>query len=126
MGGRDRKETMSLQPIEIIFYNDDDEVVTTHTRNRIPAYILDMAITLGESLKSLSQVEDTSSAAEKTAPLFDFIVELFGGKFTRDELKRQADLVDCMSVYRSVLARANSLAIEMAHGNPQPPSSKKR
>ena len=117
---------MPLAPIEIILYDNDDEIIATHTRNRVPAYILDMAIDLGVSLKKLNDPEETSTAEQKTAPLFDFIVELFGKKFTRDELKQGADLVDCMSVYRSVLARANSLAGDQAQANPPVPSRRRK
>lgn len=114
----------SLPAIEIIFYDDDDAVIATHRRNRIPAYVLDMAIDLGAKLENLGS-DDGTPAADQTAPLFDFIVELFGNKFTREELKQHADLMDCMSVFRSVLARGNMLATQMAQANPTMPPSRK-
>lgn len=112
-------------PLEIIFYDADDQEIARYSRNRIPSYLLDMAIDLGHVLGNLNLDQD-KPAAELTAPLFDFIVELFGNKFSRDELKKNTDLIECMAVYRAVLARAQNIVTGFAKGNPIPPSPKKK
>lgn len=117
---------MELAPIEIVFYDDEDKETVRFTRSRIPSYILDLAIDLGGQLDALGDAENTQPAAVKTAPLFDFVVELFGNKFTREELKQKTDLVECMSVYQAVLARANGIAVNSVKANPTPPSLKKK
>lgn len=110
----------SLAPIELNFYNDQDEVEKTFSRNRIPAYLLDMAINLEQAFTGNGQTQDNVNL------LFDFIVEFFGKQFTRDELKQKADLVECMSVLPAILARANQLATQFARVNPTVPSPKRK
>lgn len=102
---------MELSPIELNLYNEQDEVIDTLSRVRIPSYLLDIAIELQKQVN-----EDT----QKADLLFDFIIEFYGSKrkdgspLTRDDLKRQTDLMECLSVLRSVLTRANALALEFA------------
>lgn len=111
---------MDTAPIELNFYNDDDELIITHSRARIPSYLLDMAISLQDQLSTENGNKPNTDA------LFDFIVEFYGQKFTREELKKQTDLIECMSVLRSVIARANNLTLEFAKANPRVPSPKKK
>ncbi len=109
---------MDAAPIELNFYNDDDEVIDTKRRTRIPSYLLDMAIDLQKQMNGDGQ--DNADA------VFDFIVEFYGNKFTREEVKKQTDLIECMAVLRSILARANSLTLKFAKANPPVPSPKKK
>lgn len=105
-------------PIELKFYTDEDEVEKTWSRNRVPTYMLDSAIALQGSLGDGEQTQ------EKVDRLYDFIVEFYGNKFSREDLKQKTDLVECMSIIGQVLGRANQLAMQFA-GNPTPPSRKK-
>lgn len=111
---------MDLAPIELNLYNEQDEKTGTLSRSRIPSYLLDMAIDL----------QNKFSAAGEGAPnadaLFDFIVEFYNKKITREELKRQTDLIECMSVLQSIIIRASGLAMDFAKANPRVPSPKKR
>ena len=111
---------MDAAPIELKFYDEEDQVTETHRRARIPSYLLDMAINL--------QAELSKEDGEKpnTDALFDFIVEFFGKKFSREDVKQKTDLVECMSVLRSIIARASSLTQEFAKENPWVPSPKKK
>jgi len=111
---------MDAAPIELNLYNDQDEVTGTLKRSRIPSYLLDMAINLQESLAGEESDKQNADA------LFDFIAEFFGNKLSRDELKKQTDLIECMSVVRSILARAGALTVEFAKANPRGPSPKKK
>lgn len=111
---------MDAAPIELNFYNADDEIVATHRRARIPSYLLDMAINLQDQLSTKNGDKPNSDA------LFDFIVEFYGNKFTREELKQQSDLVECMTVLQSIVVRASNLTREFAKANPPAPSPKKK
>src|SRR3990172_1216567 len=111
---------MVSAPIELHFYDEDDQIVATHSRNRIPSYLLDMAIDLQ------SQFTADDNGKQNTDALFDFIVEFYGGKFTRDELKQKTDLIECVSVVRSIIARASALTLEFAKAHPPVPSQKKK
>lgn len=110
---------MDAAPIELNFYNENDEVIDTYRRSRIPSYLLDMASNLQKQLNA----EDGNQSSDL---LFDFIVEFYGNKFTRDELKKKTDLIECITVVRSIMARANALALEFAKENPPGPSPKKK
>lgn len=109
---------MDVAPIELNFYNEQDEVTDTHRRSRIPSYLLDMAINL--------QKEMGEDGQGKADALFDFIVEFYGKKFTREDVKEKTDLIECIAVLRSILARANQLTAEYARVNPPVPSPKKK
>lgn len=111
---------MDLAPIELHLYNEQDEIVDTLRRTRIPSYLLDMAITLQEQLGSENGAKEHSDA------LFDFIVEFYGHKIPREELKKQTDLIECMTVLRSIITRASALTLEFAKANPPGPSPKKK
>jgi hypothetical protein len=111
---------MDTAPIELNFYDDEDQIVATHRRTRIPSYLLDMAIQLQESLAANGEGPQNADA------LFDFIVEFYGKKFTREQVKQQTDLLECMAVLRSIIVRANSLTLEFAKANPRVPSPKKK
>lgn len=106
-------------PIELKFYNNEDEVETTHSRNRIPTYMLDSAIALQGAFGEGEPTQD------KVDRLYDFIVEFFGNKFSREDLKQKTDLVECMSIIGQILGRANQLALQFA-GNPTVPSRKRK
>jgi hypothetical protein len=110
---------LSAAPIELTLYNEDDEPVGTLSRTRIPSYLLDMAIQLQTSLAENPETPNGDA-------LFDFIVEFYGHKIDRETLKKQTDLIECMTVLRSIINRASSLAVEFAQGNPPGPSPKKR
>jgi hypothetical protein len=111
---------MNATPIELVFYTDEDEIETTFSRSRIPSYLLDSAINLQQEL---TQGED---GKQNVDALFDFVVEFYGNKFTREELKKKSDLVECMTVLQSILARASQLTREFAKANPPVPSPKKK
>ena len=112
-----------MEPITLKFYTDDDEVESTHSRSRIPTFLLDSAIQVQAGLAKMK--DKNEATAEQLNLLYQFIVEFYGNKFTVDELKQKTDLVECMSIVGQVLGRANQLARQFA-GNPTPPSRKKK
>jgi hypothetical protein len=111
---------MDSAPIELNLYSENDEVIDTLRRSRIPSYLLDMAINLqGAFNTEEGQKPDTNA-------LFDFIVEFFGNKIDRETLKKQTDLIECMAVLQSIITRASVLTREFAKANPPVPSPKKK
>jgi len=111
---------MNAAPIELNLYDDNDEVVKTLTRSRIPSYLLDMAIDLQEAFSQADGAKPNADA------LFGFIAEFFGNKATLEEIKKQTDLIECMSVLQAIIARASALTREFAKANPPVPSPKKK
>jgi hypothetical protein len=102
-----------MSSIDLKFYNEDDEVVATHVAHRVKTKFLKTAIRLSKEIDDPKNIGE-----EQVNALLDFIVELFGDKFTRDELEEQSDLFECMNVLQAVFARANSLALQHAKSNP--------
>lgn len=113
-----------LSAITLDFYNNDDEVIATFERNRIPTYLFDSAIALQEALS-----KEDSDQQQAANLLYKFIVEFFGNKFTVEELKEKSDLMQCMAVLGSILSRATQAAQIYAgqnKENPTRPSPKKK
>ena len=110
---------MNLSPIELTLYDDEDKEIGKLSRTRIPSYLLDMAIDLQSKFGDEENYQNADA-------LFDFIVEFYGNKITRDELKQKTDLIECMTVLGAVLTRANSLAMEFSKANPPVPSPRKK
>jgi hypothetical protein len=100
-------------PVEIIFYNDKDEETARFSAPRIRMKFLKTAIRLAREFGDVSNLTE-----EQADTLFDFIVDLFGGKFTREELEENVDLFEGMAVLQSVLMRANNFATQYARTNP--------
>jgi hypothetical protein len=111
---------MHAAPIELIFYDEKDQPVETHSRSRIPSYLLDSAINLQIELSKAVDGKSNNDA------LFDFVVEFYGNKFTREELKQKTDLMECMAVLQSIIVRTSQMAKEFAQANPPVPSPKKK
>lgn len=108
------------EPIELKFYDENDDVIATHVVHRIKTKFLKIAIRLK---KEIGEPEDMGE--EQIDVLNNFIVEIFGSKFTAEELEENTDLIECYSVLGAIFGRANGLAKQFAT-NPTPPSLKKR
>lgn len=107
--------------ITLDFYDDDNEKVATHNVVRVKTKLLKTAIRLSNDTSSANEMSE-----EQADALFDFIVELFGNKFTRAELEEQTDLFECFAVVGNVFARANGMAVQAAKTNPTIAPSRKR
>jgi hypothetical protein len=103
-------------PIKITFYNPDDSVKAEYSKLRIPLGLVDIALDLAESKEQKSD-QETWDAIKA------FIVEVFGGQFTLDELNKGADLVDVMSVFAMVVAKVNHVS-RFFNPNPLRPESR--
>lgn len=123
-----------LPPIKLTLYDANDEAIETYERNRIPWGILKKAILLQTKVKQAETKEEsrqwwhvwkkdeqTSVEDAQILAISQFVVELFGNKFTVRQLEEGADTPEVMSVFRAVLARANQ-AVNSSGINPQKPS----
>lgn len=110
--------------IEITLYDRDDKPSKTYTRDIIPWGIMKKAVQL---MKSVTESEPENTSGKKKWGIFpmpvtekktteevqmdaisQFVVELFGNQFTIKELENGADMGEIMSVFQSVLTRANN------------------
>jgi hypothetical protein len=103
-------------PIQITFYNPDDSVKAEYSKLRIPLGLVDIALGLAES-------KEQKTDRETWDAIKAFIVEVFGGQFTLDELNAGADLVDIMSVFAMVVAKVNNVS-RFFNPNPRRPGSR--
>jgi len=110
----------NIAPIELPIYDENDNVIDTLSRTRIPSYLLDMAIQLQ------SQFSEEKDGEQNTDALFDFVVEFYNRKYNREQIKKGTDLLECMNVMRSIITRASQLTQEFAKANPRVPSPKRK
>lgn len=122
-----------LPPIKLTLYDANDEEIATYERSRIPWGILKKAIVLQTKVKQAETKEEarqwwqvwkkdekTSVEDAQILAISQFVVELFGNKFSVRQLEEGADTPEVMNVFRAVIARANQ-AINAAGINPQKP-----
>ena len=104
-------------------YNDQDEIIDTLSRTRIP----ELPAGYGDrSPDTCAEAWREPDEKPNSDALFDFIVEFYGHKVEREELKKQTDLAECLAVLQSIITRATQLTMEYARTNPLGPSPKKR
>jgi len=89
-------------PIELTLYDDNDEIIATYRRARIPVGFAERAMDLNAQLSS-DQGKDQLSA------LYQLIVEFFGEKFTIEDLRKGADLIELVAVVEAISVRAGEL-----------------
>lgn len=92
--------------IEITLYGEDDEVKNTYRQNFIPFRLLKEAFKLAERMGKLENPEKMTP--EVFDDLADFIVALFRGRFSREELENGASMDEAITVLRQVMARISS------------------
>lgn len=90
---------MTGSPVEITFYDENDEEKETYKRMIIPWGMLKRAL----KFKDL----DESNMNEKSFDeLANFVCELFCNKFTTKDIDKYADVTQVFAVFRAVVARA--------------------
>lgn len=91
-------------PIELQFYGPDDEPIgEPFRRSMIPFGMLKKALKLQE------QTKDKGADAAYTA-IAQYVVELFGDKFSVKDLEEKADIAQVFAAFRSVTARATQFS----------------
>lgn len=90
------------QPIKLTLYDPQtDEVKSEYTRMFVPWKILKASVRL---TKGMNKEEPTEEDLDQMAAL---IVEVFGNKFTVNELNEGADVGEMMSVLKAVISHAS-------------------
>jgi hypothetical protein len=98
-------------PITITLYDADDNVAGVYTRLIIPWGLLKRVLRFYKSVK----LDDLTEAdLDELAAL---VVEIFGGKFSVDELNTGADTGDMVAVITQLIAKTRGLT-----PNPPPPA----
>lgn len=100
-------------PIQFTLYGDNDEVLETYSRARVPLQIVERAIELADKLKG-----DTLGV-EQLLALYQVVIDFYGGKFTIEDLRSGADLSELITVIESIVTRA----VELMPGRPDGTSS---
>jgi len=103
-------------PIEFTLYDDNDEIIATFRRARVP-------VQFGERAMDLAPQLNGEEGKEVLQALYQLIVEFYSEKFTVEELRKGADLLEMYAVVHAIVARAGELM--PASPNPFPGSRKK-
>ena len=90
-------------PIQLTLYDENDEIIETYSRARVPMMFVEAAIGLGDKLGGDSMGQDQLNA------LYQIIVDFYGGKFTVDDLRKGADLGEMIAVILAITSRAADL-----------------
>jgi hypothetical protein len=121
-------------PIEITLYDANDEPIETYSRSVIPWGLLKKAVRMMAELNKTEKPAKKKHFWEKDIPeklaeerqmeaISQFVVELFGNRFSVKDLEQGADVGEIMTVFQAVIARAN--ATINANPTPRVPSKKK-
>ena len=90
------------QPIKLTLYDPQtDEVKAEHTRIFVPWKILKASVRL---MKDMNKEDPTEENLDQMAAL---IVDVFGDKFTVDELNEGADVGEMMAVLKAIISHAS-------------------
>jgi len=105
---------MSLTtPMVIMLYDPEtDEVRATYSRMFVPWKLLKLAVRLAKTL----DVEDMTE--ENMDDLAGLVVEVFGNKFSVEEVNNGTDVGEMMTVLYTIIAKARG-----AMPNPTPPGA---
>jgi hypothetical protein len=105
---------MTPTPMQITLYDPEtNEVVATHSRLFVPWKLLKAAIGLA---KSLDPANLTETDLDQLAGL---VVEVFGNKFSVEDLNNGADVSDMVAVLNTIIAKAG----RGFTANPTPPGN---
>jgi len=91
-------------PMTITLYNLESEVVATHTRLFVPWKILKRAVTLSKRISISGDLEDLKE--EDMDELAALVVEVFGNKFSVEELNEGADVGEMVTVLNTIIGKA--------------------
>ncbi len=101
-------------PIQLILYDDNDDVKGTFSRARVPVSFAERAIEMSGSLKDGMGMDQMQS-------LYALVVDFFGNQFTVEELRSGADLGELITVIKAIATRAVELM--PSQGNPTKPGN---
>lgn len=87
--------------MQITLYGDDNEPRETYSRLFVPWKLLKRAISLAENMK------DGKLTDESIDDLAGLVVDVFGNKFTVEDLNQGADVGEMMAVLTAIVGRAS-------------------
>lgn len=97
------------QMMQITLYGPNDEPIGTFTRSFVPWKLLKQAIRLSAKLGDGQNLNE-----EAIDDLAGLVVEVFGNRFTVEQLNEGADVGEMMTVLTAIVGKA-------APANPTPP-----
>ena len=108
-------------PLKLTLYDPEtDEVKAEYSRSFLPWKLLKQALRLAKSLEN-NDLEDLSE--ETVDELAGLVVEVFGNKFSIQELNEGSDLGEMLTVLTSIISRAGA---SMPEANPTKPGSARK
>lgn len=93
----------AFSPIELNFYDQDNEIKETHTLSVVRWGVLKKAVKLSESIQQGTMGEEEFDAVSA------FVCFMFGDRFTPKDLEEHAEIGEIMTCFRQVVNRANQL-----------------
>jgi len=106
-------------PVTITLYGENDEVKATYQRSIIPWGILKQAVKLN------SEIDQKEVGEDDLDRIAEFVVAVFGDKFSVDDLNEGADIGDMIMVMRQIVSRATAVVNPTAPRVPQSYPTKK-
>lgn len=106
-------------PIELTLYDQNDEPKQTYQRSVIPWGLLKKAISIQKVINAPApeqkqwwdfrkKDEEMSAEEAQLRAISQFVVDLFGNKFSVKDLETGADIGEIMAVFQAVISRANA------------------
>ncbi len=102
---------MPKTAMTITIYGEDDEIKATYSRMFVPWKLLKAAVRLAKQIDAEHMEEDDLDA------LAGLVVEVFGNRFSIEDLNEGADVSDMMAVLQQIIGKARGLMPQ----NPTPP-----
>src|SRR5258706_13694738 len=96
------------QPILLNFYDADDEVTATYSRNGATASVMERVMDIAEAMEDKDE-EELKADKMMINALGAIIVEFYGDKFTLDELKKKTYFNEWLPFIRQIMARAKGV-----------------
>lgn len=104
---------MPKNPIRITLYDPEtNEEKATYTRMFVPWKLLKVSVRLAKDL------DPTNITEEDTDALAGMVVEVFGNKFSIDDLNEGADIGEMITVMNTIIGKARG---GMSAANPPTP-----
>lgn len=95
-----------MKPVFLKFTDDEGKVIKTHTTCTLKAGRMDQIFDIAERAEGLEKEE---AGIKEVRQFFDdlsaLIVDVFGHKFTMEELKEGAEQGEIMEVFQELCAR---------------------
>lgn len=89
-----------LKLLQITLYGENDEIKDTYTRSFVPWKLLKQAVRVSKSVDQNDLKEDDLDL------LASLVVEVFGNKFSVEELNEGADVEAMVAVLNTILTKA--------------------